>query len=86
MIKLIQARYLGDFQVELTFSDGAQGHFDGQALLKRQGPLLDDLRDEAYFGHLFIDAGTLAWPNGLELSPARIHETCGETCGMPMSA
>ena len=23
---------------------------------------------------LFIDAGALCWPNGLELSPARLHE------------
>lgn len=76
MIKLIEARYLGNFQVELTFSDGAQGHFDGHELLKRQGPLLEALRDETYFRRLFIDAGALAWPNGLELSPARLYDTC----------
>jgi hypothetical protein len=76
MIKLLTARYLGNFQVELTFSDGKEGIFSGLDLLKKQGPLLDALRDEAYFQRLFIDAGALCWPNGLELSPSRLYESC----------
>lgn len=76
MIKITDTRYLGDFRVELRFSDGSAGTFDGQAFLRREGPLLEPLRDEAYFRRLFIDAGALCWPNGLELSPARLHELC----------
>ena len=76
MIKLIEARYQGEFQVSLRFSDGKEGVFDGRELLERSGPLLEPLRDEAYFKRMFIDAGALSWPNGLELSPARPHETC----------
>ncbi|MDP2788121.1 MAG: DUF2442 domain-containing protein [Pseudomonadota bacterium] len=76
MIKLIATRYLGDFQVALTFSDGKEGVFSGRDLLARQGPLLEALRDESYFKRLFIDAGALCWPNGLELSPSRLHELC----------
>ena len=76
MIKLIEARYQGEFQMALLFSDGKAGVFDGRELLKRSGPLLEPLRDEAYFKRLFIDAGALSWPNGLELSPVRLHETC----------
>ena len=76
MIKLIEARYQGEFQVSLRFSDGKEGVFDGLELLKRSGPLLEPLRDETYFKRVFIDAGALSWPNGLELSPTRLHETC----------
>lgn len=76
MIKVIEAKYLGDFQIDVIFSDGKEGVFDGHALLQRTGPLLDPLRDEHYFQRFFIDAGALCWPNGLELSPARMHETC----------
>ena len=76
MIKLIQARYRGEFQVALRFSDGKESIFDGREFLKRSGPLLEPLRDEGYFKRLFIDAGALSWPNGLELSPVRLHETC----------
>lgn len=76
MIKVIKAQYLGDFQVALHFSDGTEGVFDGRALLKREGSLLEPLRAESYFQRLFIDAGALCWPNGLELSPVRLKETC----------
>ena len=76
MIKLTEVRYQGEFQVALRFSDGKEGIFDGRELLKRGGSLLEPLRDEAFFKRVFIDAGALSWPNGLELSPARLHETC----------
>ncbi|MCX7169859.1 MAG: DUF2442 domain-containing protein [Proteobacteria bacterium] len=59
----------------MRFSDGREANFDGHTLLQRTGPLLDPLRDEAYFKRVFVDAGALCWPNGLELSPMRLHET-----------
>jgi hypothetical protein len=76
MIKVLEARCLGDMQIELTFSDGMRGVFDGRALLRRSGPLLEPLRQESYFQRCFIDGGALCWPNGLELSPTRLHDTC----------
>lgn len=75
MIKLIHAKYTGNFRLLLTFSDGNEAVFDGLTLLERRGPLLEALRDEAYFKRAFIDAGALCWPNGLELSPLKLHET-----------
>ena len=75
MIKLLEALYLGDYRIELVFSDGVCGIFDVHAYLStRQGPLLEPLHDEAYVRRCFIDAGALCWPNGLELSPARLHD------------
>lgn len=74
MIKLLSARYLGDFRIALDFSTGALGIFEGKQLLAKEGPLLIPLRDEAFFQRFFVDAGALAWPNGLELSPSRLYE------------
>ena len=76
MIKIIRIQALDDFQLQLEFSDGSGGLFNGHPLLQRTGPLLDALRDPTYFARAFIDAGALCWPNGLELSPARIYEQC----------
>lgn len=76
MIKVIQANYMGNLEISLKFSDGTEGIFDGRNFLKNKGPLLDALRDEMFFTRFFIDAGALCWPNGLELSPAKLHETC----------
>jgi hypothetical protein len=75
VIKLLDVETIAIHQLELTFSDQTQGIFDGaQYLADRHGPLLEALRDPAYFSRCFVDAGALCWPNGLELSPARLYE------------
>lgn len=75
MIKLLDVKPMKAHVLELSFSDHTQGVFDGAAYLAtRQGPLLEALREPAYFSRCFVDAGALCWPNGLELSAARLHE------------
>ena len=74
-ILVLNIRQIGAFKLELDFSDHTQGVFDASAYLaSRSGPLLDKLRDADYFSRVFIDAGALCWPNGLEISPAKVHE------------
>ena len=73
MIKILQASSVAEFTLRIAFSDGAEGVFEGAQLLAREGPLLEPLRDAAYFARCFVDAGALCWPNGLELSAARLH-------------
>ncbi len=78
MIKLLDFKSIAPHRLELTFSDHSHGVFDGAHYLSsRQGPLLENLRDPAYFASCFVDAGALCWPNGLELSAARLHELAG---------
>jgi len=77
VIKILNAHYEGKFSVALQFSDGSEGHFNAADYFKnRKGSLLEALTDESYFKRFFIDAGALCWPNGLELSPQRLHEFC----------
>ena len=77
MIKVLNANLTGAFKLDLDFSDHTHGVFDANAYLaNRSGPLLDKLREAAYFKRFFIDAGALCWPNGLEISPARLRELC----------
>ena len=74
MIRILELLYLGDSRLELGFSNGRRGVYDAHLLLDNQGSLLEPLRDETYFARVFLDAGTLCWPNGLELSPSRVYE------------
>lgn len=77
MIKVLNANLTDAFKLDLDFSDHTHGVFDAnQYLANRSGPLLDKLRDSTYFNRFFIDAGALCWPNGLEISPARLRELC----------
>lgn len=74
-MKVLSARLVGEFKLEIDFSDHTQGLFDAASYLSsHSGPLLDKLRDASYFSRYFIDAGALCWPNGLEISPAKVHE------------
>lgn len=74
MIKVLTARYLGAFKIALEFSTNESGVFDASDLLKRDGILLNPLRNEEFFQRFFVDAGALAWPHGLELAPGRLYE------------
>lgn len=74
MIKILQATYCGNFQIQLEFADHQAGMFDGHALLSKSGSLLDALRDEVYFQRFFVECGALCWPNGLELAPQVIYQ------------
>ncbi|TYT73313.1 DUF2442 domain-containing protein [Desulfobotulus mexicanus] len=78
MIKITEAKYMGDFRIELSFSDGMTGIFDGKTLLQRDGVLLQKLKDEFFFKRFFLDSGALSWPHGLELSPAKLYQNCKE--------
>jgi hypothetical protein len=74
MIKVVRAVHVGGHRIELSFSDGTTGIWDGDALLAREGSLIERLRDQPFFERFFIDAGALCWPHGLELSPERLRE------------
>lgn len=77
MIKVLNVRHNAEqpWKLDLEFSDHTHGLFDAQTYLaSHQGPLLEALRDPHYFKRAFVDAGAVCWPNGLELSPARLRE------------
>lgn len=72
MVKITDVRYIGDFKLALSFSDGSKGVFDGRTLLGRKGSLLEPLKDEGFFKRVYVEAGALSWPHGLELSPGSL--------------
>lgn len=69
MIKLIRIAVCGPAMLELTFSDGSHGRWSGADLITHDTVLTRPLADPGYFARAFLEAGALAWPNGLELAP-----------------
>jgi len=45
-------------------------------ILERDTVLTRPLRDPAYFSSFYLELGALAWPNGLEFSPAAFTQLC----------
>ena len=53
-------------------------HVDVAPLIARGTVLTSALADDAYFGHLFLELGAQAWPNGFELAPGALHRQLKE--------
>jgi hypothetical protein len=78
MIELVQIRVAEDRALDLTFSDGSIGRWSADAVIQRDTILTRPLADPAYFRRAFLEAGALAWPNGLEFSAHSLHEKLDE--------
>jgi hypothetical protein len=78
MIELTGVRATGDRSLALTFSDGSTGEWSAEAILARDNVLTRPLNDPAYFARAFVEAGALAWPNGLEFSGHALHAKLAE--------
>lgn len=78
MIKLMGISHAGDDALDLTFSDGSSGRWSAADLVARDTVLTRPLADPDYFRRAFIEAGALAWPNGLELSAPSIQRRLEE--------
>jgi uncharacterized protein DUF2442 len=74
MIDVTDARLLGRYVVELVFADGAVRVIDLEPLL--WGPMFEPLvADYELFRQLRVDvdAGTIVWPNGADISPRTLY-------------
>ena len=78
MIELVEMEVAGDRTLDPTFSDGSAGRWSGEAAIARDTVLTRPLQDSAYFACAFIEAGALAWPNGLEFSAHSLHAKLAE--------
>ena len=69
MIKVTDLKWLGDFRLKVSFSDGSSGAHDFSSMVLEPGPLLVPLREPEYFGRAFLDFGAVSWPNGFDIAP-----------------
>jgi len=59
-------RALDDYELELSFDNGESRRFDAKPYLDRG--IFVRLRDHAVFRAARVVAGSVEWPNGLDLS------------------
>ena len=69
LTKIVRLDKLGGYRLRVRFADGSEGTHDFSALVKEPGPMLEPLRDEAYFNRVFLEFGALTWPNGFDVAP-----------------
>jgi hypothetical protein len=74
MIDVIGVRHLGGFKLKIEFSNGMTGERDFSFIVRESGPMLEPLKDPAYFRRVFIEDGVMTWPNGYDWDPIALHD------------
>ena len=73
IIDVVQVVPQGGYRLAITFSDGTKGEQDFGALVAAGGDMVEPLRDQTFFGRVFLDDGILTWPNGFDLDSIALH-------------
>ena len=70
-----RVRHVADYKLELGFSDGAAGVVDFRDRVVGRGGVFLPLEDVEFFSRVQLDpeAGTIVWPNGVDLCPDVLH-------------
>jgi hypothetical protein len=65
---------IAEFRLRLTFTDGTVGDVDFSERVWRG--VFAPLRDPQFFAQVRLDhdAGTIAWPNGIDMAPEPLYE------------
>jgi len=66
------ARRVNGFVIAMSFSDGTEKHIDISQWFK--GPVFKPLKDPKFFAKFFVEGGTLAWPNGVDIAPEALYD------------
>ena len=81
LTKITRLEKMGGYRLRVRFTDGSEGTHDFASMVAEGGPMLEPLRNEAYFNRVFLEFGALTWPNGFDIAPEwlrREMESAGE--------
>lgn len=78
LIKVRQAKPLGDYRLMIEFSDDMIGERDFSFIKRETGEMVEPLKDVSYFERVFIEDGVLTWPNGYDWDPIALHDEMKE--------
>ena len=73
LVKVVEVKALGEHRLWLRFSDGREGVRDFTDVLAEGGPMIEPLRDPAFFARVFVEYGVPTWPNGFDVDAIALH-------------
>jgi uncharacterized protein DUF2442 len=74
LVKIIKLEELGGYRLRMHFSDGTEGVRDFSDIVAEGGPMVEPLKDARFFARVFLEYGTLTWPNGFDLDSIALHD------------
>jgi len=78
---VVAAKYVKDYVLDVSFNDGTKKRIDVSQWFK--GPVFEPLREKTFFKKFFVEAGTVAWPNGVDLAPEALYDADNVTATAP---
>jgi len=72
-VDVVHAEPRGGYRLFVRFSDGSEGERDFADMVAESGPMVEPLRDPAFFARVFLDDAVLAWPNGFDIDSIALH-------------
>ena len=69
--RVTAVRYLGEYKLEITFSDGVKGISNWGKRFAKAKPngVFEPLKNPEYFAKVELWEGTIRWPNGADICP-----------------
>ena len=73
LVDVTSVEVIGHYRLRLTFQDGTAGEVDFSR--REWRGVFEPLRDPSYFARVELDseAGTIAWPDGLDMAPEPLY-------------
>jgi hypothetical protein len=73
LVDITAVEVTGPYCLRLTFADGTIGNLDFTQ--REWRGVFEPLRDPDYFARVKVDpeAGTITWPNGLDMAPEPLY-------------
>ena len=81
--RVMEVSWLGGYRIKAVFADGYGAEIDLSPLVKfPRGPMEEPLSNEAFFKKVFLDGGSVAWPNTYDICPDVLRYWCeiGHVC------
>ena len=86
MIKVTKIKCLEGYRLRATFSDGMAGEYDFSSIIGGNGPMVEPLRDPAFFARVFVEDGAPTWPNGFDVAPSWLRREIEATGALARDA
>lgn len=71
VVRVVEAKYVREYQLRVRFSDGAEKVIDFSRWL--HGEVFQPLVAKREFKRFFIAGGTVCWPNGADIAPETLR-------------
>ena len=69
LTKVVELEVVRPYGLRVRFNNGQAGTHDCSQLTRGPGPMIEPLRDPAFFARAFLEFGAPTWPNGFDMSP-----------------